>query len=42
MEWFGTVPSKLILTKIGNKYYETMKPQDIPEEDIIEIAKHLT
>lgn len=42
MEWFGTVPSKLILTKIGNKYYETMKLQDIPEEDIIEVAKHLT
>ncbi len=39
--WAGMSPNVLKLTPIGERYYQVMGLDDIPEEDIREVAKYL-
>ena len=38
---FDIIPDELTLTLMGLKYYEVMGLDDIPEEDIRDVVKHL-
>lgn len=40
-DWTGMSPKTLRLTPIGERYYQVMGLDDIPEEDIREVASHL-
>lgn len=40
--WTDIAPNRLLLTSIGKRYYKVMGLQDIPEEDIKEVAKYLS
>jgi len=39
--WTGMSPNILKLTPIGERYYQVMGLDDIPEEDVREVARHL-
>ncbi len=41
VEWTDVAPNRLLLTSMGERYYEVMGLQDIPKEDVKEVAKHL-
>ncbi len=39
---YDIIPSDLVLTIMGSRYYDIMGLDDIPEEDVREVAKYLT
>jgi hypothetical protein len=39
--WVDIAPDNLVLTGMGERYYKIMGLDDIPDEDIMEVAKHL-
>ncbi len=41
-EWNDIAPNWLELTQMGESYYQVMGLDDIPEEDTLEVARHLT
>ncbi|MFW0859201.1 MAG: hypothetical protein AAGB97_03340 [Dehalococcoidia bacterium] len=40
--WTDLAPNRSLLTPMGERYYEVMGLEDIPEEDIKEVAKYLS
>lgn len=40
--WTDIAPNRLLLTSLGERYYIVMGLDDIPEEDIKEVAKYLS
>jgi hypothetical protein len=41
-EWTDIAPNGLELTPMGERYYQVMGLDDVSEEDIKEVARHLT
>lgn len=39
---YDIIPDELVLTIMGTKFYEIMELDDIPEEDVREVTKHLS
>ena len=40
-EWNDICPNTLELTQMGERYYQVMGLDDVPEEDIREVAAYL-
>jgi hypothetical protein len=41
LDWTDVAPNRLLLTSVGQRYHHLMGLEEIPEEDIAEVAKYL-